>query len=91
MCPVKKEMAKSNAVAETQEKRPIANLSPVKAGSHHDQVHIIAVKMRNEISSIWKLAWDKELKSKPRGMSEMRVDTRDQIRIKRCTCTLIRK
>ena len=59
MCPAKKEVVKSNVVAATQEKnKSITNFSSVKAGSHHDEVYIKAVKKRDEISRFGNLDWD---------------------------------
>ena len=49
MCPVKQEVAKSNAVTVKQGKsKSIASFSSVKAGPCHDQVHINVKKMREE-------------------------------------------
>ena len=89
VCTVKKEEAKSNAMAAVEEKNESkAKFSSIKAGPHYKQnqektvthVHINAVKQRDEISRIGNLDWDKELKHwvrrKPKGMAQMRVDIR---------------
>ena len=81
VCTVKKEDAKSNAVAAVEEKYESkvtkAKFLSVKAGP---PVRVNAIKQRDEISRIGNLDWDKELKHwvrrKPRGMAQMRVDVK---------------
>ena len=78
VCPVKKEDAKSNAVAAVEEKKESnAKFLSVKVEPH---VRVNTIKQGAEISRIGNLDWDKELKHwvrrKPRGMAQMRVDVR---------------
>ena len=81
VCTVKKEEAKSNAMAALrEEKKATAGFSSVKVGPPKNQLQINIIKMKDEISRIGNLDWDKELmywvRRKPRNMAEMRVDIR---------------
>ena len=76
VCTVKKEDAKSNAMAAVEEKdESKAEFMSVKAGPH---VRVNTIKQKDEISRVGNLDWDKELqhwvRRKPRGMAQMRVD-----------------